>query len=87
MYELYKCVMIPIHADGQNIPQNFTRRVGEVLRLLQSNIGHAHSLGHGVKAMDGWNNKQHEHLFLIGKRFFFFNAKKFTFSELCIVSS
>ena len=74
--DLYKCVMIPIHADGQNIPQNFTRRVGEVLRLLQSNTGHAHYVGHGVKAVDGWNNEQHGH----------FYAKKFIFSELCIAN-
>ena len=45
----------------QNIPQNFTRRVGEVLRLLQSNTGHANFVGHGVKAVDGWNNEQHGH--------------------------
>ena len=32
------------------------------LRLLQSNTGHAHSVGHGVKTMDGWNNEQHGHI-------------------------
>ena len=59
--------MIPIHADGQNIPQKFTRRVGEVLRLLQSNTGHAHSVGHGVKIVDGWNNEQQGHFSTTGK--------------------
>ena len=80
IYELHKCVMIPIHADAQNTPQNSTRRVGEVLRLLQSNTGHAHSVGHGVNAVDGWNNEQHGHY--DGHC----DAKKFTFFDLCIAN-
>ena len=43
-----------------------TRRVGEVLRLFQSNTGHAHSVGHGVNAVDGWNNEQHGHFLTAG---------------------
>ena len=61
IYELYKCVMIPIHADGQNIPQNFTTSVGKVLRLSQSNTGHALFVGHGIKVVVGWSNVQHGH--------------------------